>query len=141
MSWIQRNKFTVACLTIACVVAVVLIAFVITTSIALDDNTEAIMFAAVTGNVTLRFETVFNQSQLQLEILTTLISLTDVTNTTFTQFLADLPSVSSLDASFAIAYCPVVPDADVMAHEALIRMQVSLIYLLRFSNNKTAAGL
>lgn len=126
MSWLKRNKFTIVCLVIALTVAVVLITFVITTSIALDDDSAAVEFTSIARNATLRFQTVFNQSQLQLEILTTLISLTDVSNYTFTQFLADLPSVSSLDASFAIAYCPVVPDADVTTHESIIRMQVCI---------------
>jgi hypothetical protein len=113
----------IICLSIAVATAAVLIAFVVTTSMSLGSSAKETAFVAITGNATARFETIFQQSQLQLDILTALISFTDVDNDTFTQFLERLPGISSIDASFALALFAFVPNADVLAHEEAIRTQ------------------
>jgi hypothetical protein len=122
--WLRINKWTLLCLAVALSFAAVFIAFIVVTSMGLSSTIRLANFVAITTNATTRLENIFSQSELQLEILTSLIALTDVDNRTFSQFLADLPSITSIDASFALGWCPYVLASDVLQHEQLIRAEV-----------------
>ena len=122
----QRNRGgVIACLLIAVVASAALIAGIVIITQTIIDNAAQQAFDETTGNFSVKLNAALNRSLLQVDVLSSVTSQYDVNNRTFNNFLAAVPTLSSIAAANAIIWAPFVPQANVLAHEIAMRAEVS----------------